>query len=385
MRLAWMSSDDCSRFQQSPTMTSPRKQKLTRAATLSDVGREAGVSAMAASAVLNSARTSSRIAPETRERIIQAAAKLHYRPNAAARALANRRMHTIGVAAVIEGGELNAYFLEVFNGILEMAARREQNTTVFTLHDWQQDAARLPSLCDGRIDGLILVAPTLSIEAAKVLPSHTPFVALHANVPLPNVINIETDEERGANEMVRYLVAQGHRRILHLAGEAGLVGAERRLRGYKRALTAARIKVDNSLIVKAGFSSESGRTAMRTWLKRHSGEPLPHAIFCVSDGAAIGCMEALAEVGLRVPDDISVAGFDDTLAARTTVPQLTTIRQPLRAMGNRAVEILLSNIQRQSDQSLPQEPSPVVFPVELVSRASVAAPPTVSRLVPALV
>jgi LacI family transcriptional regulator len=93
-------------------------------------------------------------------------------------------------------------------------------------------------------------------------------------------------------------------------------------------------------------------------------------------------MEALAEVGLRVPDDISVAGFDDTLAARTTVPQLTTVRQPLRAMGNRAVEALLSCIQRQNDQSLPAVPNPIVFPVDLVPRASVGAPPAVVRLVP---
>lgn len=363
-------------------MPTSKKPKSLRAATLSDVGREAGVSAMAASAVLNGARTSSRISPETRDRILQAAAKLQYRPNAAARALANRRMHTLGLAAVIEGGELNPYFLEVFNGILEACSRREQNTTVFTLHDWRRDAARLSGWCDGRIDGMILVAPTMTAETAKHLPTHTPFVALHANIAVANVVNIETDEERGAYEMVRHLIAQGHRRILHVSGDEGLVGAERRLRGYKRALVAAHIRVDSSLIIPASFSTESGRNAMRGWLKRHAGEPLPHAVFCVSDGVAIGCMEALAEVGLRVPDDISVAGFDDTLAARTTVPQLTTVRQPLRAMGNRAVEVLLSCIQRQNDQALPAPQNPVVFPVDLVPRASVGAPPAVRRIVP---
>jgi LacI family transcriptional regulator len=107
------------------------RKKPGRAATLADVGRAAGVSAMAASVVLNGARSSSRIAPETRARILTAAAKLRYRPNAAARALAERRMHTIGVAAVVDvGGELNHYFLEVFNGILEAATRHRQNTTV---------------------------------------------------------------------------------------------------------------------------------------------------------------------------------------------------------------------------------------------------------------
>jgi len=363
-------------------MASSKKLQPVRAATLADVGRAAGVSAMAASAVLNSARTSSRIAPETRERILQAAARLRYRPNAAARALANRRMDTLGVAAVIEGGELNHYFLEVFNGILEGAARHEQNTTVFTLHDWGRDPARLHAMCDGRIDGLILIAPTLRREDAKLLPEHTPFVALHANTALPSVVNIETDEERGALEIVRYLISEGHRRIMHVAGREGLIGAERRVRGYRRALAAARIPFDKSLLVPADFSEHGGRDALRAWLKRHAGELLPHAIFCANDGVAVGCMEALAEIGLRVPDDISVAGFDDTLAARSSVPQLTTVRQPLRAMGQRAAELLLARIAHQTGEGPPVPLDPVVFPVDLVPRASVAAPPAAKRVVP---
>ncbi len=337
---------------------------------------------MAASAVLNGARTSSRFAPETRERILQAAARLHYRPNAAARALANRRMNTLGVAAVIEGGELNHYFLEVFNGILEAAARRDQNTTVFTLHDWGRDPARLHQMCDGRIDGLILVAPTLRREAARLLPQHTPFVAVHANTALPSVVNVESDEERGAFEIVRYLIAQGHRRIVHVSGPAGLIGADRRVRGYRRALAGARIGFDESLLVRADFTANGGRDALRRWLKQHAGEPLPDAIFCVNDGVAIGCMESLAEVGLRVPDDISIAGFDDTLAARTTVPQLTTVRQPLRAMGQRAVEILLARIAHQNGEGPVVPLDPVVFPVDIVTRASVAVAHRTPRTIP---
>ncbi|MBK9991743.1 MAG: LacI family DNA-binding transcriptional regulator [Verrucomicrobia bacterium] len=360
-------------------MPSSKKAKSVRAATLSDVGREAGVSAMAASAVLNGARTSSRISPETRERIEEAALRLQYRPNAAARALANRRMDTIGVATVFESRELNPYFLEVFNGILETAALHEQNTTVF---DWQRGAAKLPGWCDGRIDGLILIAPTLTSEAAKVLPGHTPFVAIHANVELPNVVNIETDEERGAYEVVRFLISQGHKRILHVSGVAGLVGSDRRLRGYKRALASAHIGLDNALIIPAGFCSDDGYRAMRSWLQQHAGELLPHAVFCVSDGVATGCLEALSEVGLRVPDDISVAGFDDTLSARTTLPQLTTVRQPLRAMGNRAVEVLLDRIHRQNTGDKQLTEKSIVFPVALVTRASVGAPPAIKRVVP---
>jgi LacI family transcriptional regulator len=341
----------------------------------------AGVSAMAASAVLNSARTSSRISEETRERILKAAAKLHYRPNAAARALANRRMHTIGVAAVIDTGGINHYFMQVFNGILEAAARHEQNTTVFALHDWSRDATRLRGFCDGRIDGLILVAPLLQGEKTT-LPAHTPFVSIHANFSLPNVVNVESDEEPGAWEMVRHLVAQGHRRIMHLTGPAGLTGTERRIHGYRRALSSARIPFDPELLVPASFTEDAGRDAMRSWLKKHAGQPLPHAVFCANDAAAIGCLEALAEIGLRVPDDISLAGFDDTLAARTTLPQLTTVRQPLRAMGACAVDLLLARIAQQNGDGLTLSDKAVVFPTDLVPRSSVGPCPIVERLVP---
>lgn len=361
-------------------MSGSRKPKSNRAATLADVGRLAGVSAMAASTVLNGARSSSRISDETRVRITAAAAKLNYRPNATARALARRRMDTIGVAAVITGGELNHYFLEVFNGILAAAARLEQNTTVFSLHNWGPDAARLPGICDGRIDGLILVAPTLD-PATTALPPHTPFVSIHANTALPGVVNIESDEEEGAYAMVRFLLAQGHRRILHLAGPpGGLLGTERRLRGYRRALASVRVPFDPELVLSAGFDADHARAALRQWLRRHVGQPLPQAVFCANDNVAVGCMEVLAELGLRVPDDVSVAGFDDTLIARIAVPQLTSVRQPLRTMGGRAVELLLARL---GPAGAPP-PSSVVFPVDLVPRASVAAPPSVDRVAPSL-
>jgi LacI family transcriptional regulator len=363
-------------------MPSPKSQKQTRAATLADVGREAGVSAMAASTVLNGAHTSSRISKSTRKRILEAAARLAYRPNAAARALANRRMHTLGVATVIEGGDLNPYILEVLNGILDAAARHEQNTTIFALHDWSKDTARIHGFCDGRIDGLVLLAPTFAADKTA-LPTHTPFVSIHGNSPVPGIINIESDEEKGAMEIVRHLLDRGHRRIMHIAGPADQLGAQRRSRAYKRALTSSRIPYDADLVVQADYSVGGGRTAIRHWLRHHAGQPLPDAVFCANDGLAIGCIEALAEVGLRVPDDISVAGFDDTLAARTTVPQLTTVRQPLREMGARAVEVLLERITRPETPGAGAAGSPIVFPVKVIERASVAPPPRVMRLVPA--
>lgn len=363
-------------------MTQASGKRQIKPATLADVGRAAGVSAMAASTVLNGARTSSRIAPETRDRIVEAARKLRYRPNAAARALANRRMDTLGVAVVIEGGELNQYFLEVFNGVLEAASRHNQNTTVFTLHNWTEDAERLAKFCDGRIDGMVLLAPVFSKETAEHLPDHTPFVSVHANIASPGMINLESDEEAGACNLVRHFISRGHRRIMHLSGKRGLLGAERRIEGYRRALAEAGIAFDESLLLDAHYTGVGGRTAMRSWLARSRGSQLPEAIFCANDAIAMGCLEALAEAGIRVPEDVSVAGFDDTLGARTTVPQLTTVRQPLSAMGAKAVETLLEQINQPAGRSTPRVASPYIFHTELVLRASVGTPPTAPRMVP---
>jgi LacI family transcriptional regulator len=364
-------------------MANSSRSKRPRLATLADVGRAAGVSSMAASAVLNGARTSSRIADGTRKRILKAAAQLRYRPNAAARALVKRRMNTIGVVAAIGGGDLNVYAVEILMGILSAAAHAGQNTTVFTLPDWGHGTEQLRTWCDERTDGLILIAPTFTRSAAKSLPTHQPFVALHANVALPNIVNIETDEERGAFEAVRYLISLGHRRIMHISGDRGLVGPERRIKGYRGALAAEGIHFDPSLFVECHFGHQSGQTAMRAWMKRHAGKPMPEAVFCANDAIAAGCLEVFAEVGLRVPDDVSVVGFDDTLAARTTVPQLTTVRQPLRAMGSRAVEVLLKSIHADEGGTAAGSGESIVFPVELVIRESAAAPPPATRLVPA--
>lgn len=363
-------------------MTQGSAKRQSKPATLADVGRAAGVSAMAASTVLNGARTSSRIAPETRDRILEAARRLRYRPNAAARALASRRMDTLGVAAVIEGGELNLYFLEMLNGVLEAASRHNQNTTVFTLHNWSTDAARISKFCDGRIDGMILLAPLLSRETADHLPDHTPLVAVHANLATPGIINLESDEGEGACNVVRHMISRGHRRIMHLSGPRGLLGAERRVEGYKKALLEAGIPFDESLVLEAHYNAPGGRQAIRGWLGRSRGSQLPEAVFCANDAIAMGCIEGLAESGIRVPEDVSVAGFDDTLGARTTVPQLTTVRQPLRAMGAKAVEILLEQISNPAVRSAQRPAAPFVFPTELVIRNSVGTPPNVPRLVP---
>jgi LacI family transcriptional regulator len=351
---------------------SPKPRSQQKAATLADVGREAGVSAMAASAALNGARTTTKVSEETRLRVLQAAERLRYRPDETARALTHRRMNTIGVVATLLGSEPNLYFLELFNGVLRGAAAAGQNTTVFTLDGWDDAAQRIARFCDGRIDGLILVAPMMQEDPSTWLPAHTPVVSIHANHTIAGVVNHESDEEAGAFDAVSRLIQLGHRHILHVGGPAGSTGADRRLQGYRRAHEAAGIPLPSEPVVRDAYTFEAGRGAMESWLQRHRGEELPQAVFAASDAIALGCIDALAARSLRVPDQISVVGFDDTLLARTS--RLATVRQPLQQLGRQAAETLLSRIEARHDSAPPPECRNVVLPTELVPGATLAAP-----------
>lgn len=357
------------------------------APTLQDVAREAGVSAMTVSVVLNGARSATRVSDATRSRIHEAAARLRYRPNAVARGLSRRRMDAIGVVALIDGGELNLYFLEVLNGILEGAAANHQNTTIYSVEQWSDIQSHPARYCDGRADGLIFIAPTLTPEAAEAIRQrHMPFVLIHSATELPGLWNLTVDNQRGAYAAVSHLLQQGHRRILHFPGTKGVHDTEERRIGYQRALEDAGVPLDPALIVPGTYSVWSGRERMVRVLTEGLYDPAPPtALFCGSDAIAAGALEALAEQGVRVPEDLSVVGFDDTLMARMTAPPLTTVRQPFRQIGRHAVERLLPLISsggsadpagsESAPSATPAELSPPVFDVELVVRSSVGQPP----------
>lgn len=354
----------------------PEDRKANRPATLAQVGKAAGVSVMAVSSVLNGARSSARISAATRERILEAAAKLNYRPNAAARALLRNKMDAIGVAAVVDSGVLNYYFLDVLGGVLEAALRYSQNVTVFTLRDWNTEAHKIANFCDGRIDGLILLAPVIDNPGAIYFPNHVPLVSLHANTALPGVHDIESDEREASKEMTAALIGLGHRRILHLSGPAWSKGARLRVEGYLEALAEADIPRDDSLIVQAGYTEHEGREAIFRWMANHTGEVLPSAVFCCNDACAVGCTGGLAEKGIRVPLDVSVAGFDDTLASRTSIPQISTVKQPLVEMASLAVELLMQPELRERQES------PILLKNRIVLRQSTAKPHATKLLVP---
>ncbi len=354
------------------------RQQPKATVTLRDVAARAGVNATTVSVVLNGNRSGTRVSAATRERILAVAGELGYRPNIVARGMKHRRMNSLGVVDVMHGKGLNLYFLEVLNGILEKAAQYDQNTTVFTVSDWEADEEKIVQFCDGRVDGLIFIGPMFRPEFAETLYARLPFVALHSNKTLPVAISLEIDDEQGGYLATRHLAQLGHRRIAHFAGPANLSGAVHRRQGYERALAEFGIAPNDALILTGTFNSISGRESMEQLLQLPE---LPTAVFCANDHVAFGAMELLAERGLSVPDDISVVGFDDSLMARMTHPPLTTVCQPFRLLGEHAVELLLEQIgdtgnapqsvaERLSADAVVRE----VFPVELIVRASTAPP-----------
>jgi LacI family transcriptional regulator len=340
-------------------------------ATLADVAREAEVSVMAASVVLNGAKSATRTSAETRARVIAAAERLNYRANATARALANGRANAVGIVASHWKEDANLYFMEVFGGIIEIATTSQQTASVFMLRGWEEAQRRIPEVCDGRIDGLILVAPYLGMDAATWMP-HIPCVSLHSECAIDGVVNLEPDEEAGSFEAVSQMLAMGHRRILHVGGPAGLLGAERRLAGYRRAHAAAGLAPADHHVVHSPYNAAGGRDALLDWLRRHPGAPMPEAVFCGNDAIALGCIQAISEQGLRVPEDVSVVGFDDIWFARAA--RLTTVRQPLHAMGKRAMEVLMELVDAKRARGPWQGPGNVVLPTEFVQRATLTPP-----------
>lgn len=354
-------------------MNEPKRgRRKSEAATLADVGREAGVSEMAASAVLNRPNTSARVSAETRERVLAAAARLRYRPNATARALSHQRMNTVGVVATLLGREPNLYFLEIFTGAIQAATAAGQTTTVFTLNEWYEAKERIPAFCDGRIDGLIILGPMLEADAATWMPTHTPLVSIHANKALPGIPNLESSDEAGALQMVQHLLQLGHRRILHVGGPVGSTGADRRVDGYLRAHALAELAPLSEHIVRTDFSYEGGRRAMEAWLQQHRGELLPEAVFGGNDAIALGCIDTLRARGLHVPVDLSVVGFDNTVLARTA--RLATVRQPLLELGQRAVQTLVARIEARRSGIPDEAAETIVLPTEIVPGLTLAAP-----------
>ena len=339
------------------------RRRTVPATTIHDVAARAGVSVATVSRVLNG---KSVVREETQRQVLEAARTLAYVPNVAARSLSSRRSQTLGIVLPDVHGE---FFSEVIRGI-DLAARQEgYHILVSGSHSDIGEMLAVLGAVRGRVDGLVVMAPDAPPASLhESLPPDLPLVLLGSGDPARDTIAV--DNYGGARAMMRHLLELGHRRIAFVQGPRKNADAKERLRGYRDGLRDAARRAGEEPGARreldGDFTEEAGAAAAGAAL---ATVPRPTALFAANDSMAVGALSALAAAGVAVPEEMSVAGFDDIPIARYVTPPLTTLRVDVAELGRRALGLLLDAI-RQPSSSAPRRETIAAI---LVARASTRA------------
>jgi LacI family transcriptional regulator len=335
-------------------------------ATISDVARAAGVSAMTVSRVINGAGN---VKPTTLAAVDAAIARLNYAPNPAARSLAGARPARIGL---LYSNPSAAYLSELLVGVLEQASFSHVQLLVEKCIAGS-DAVRVARnlIADG-IDGILLPPPLCDLQPlVDLLMDHDmPFVVVASGRPADGVSAVGIDDFAAAHAMTVHLLSLGHVRVGFITGNPDQTASACRLQGYETALQEQGIKPDPELIAPSLFTYRSGLDAAERLLRM---EYPPTAIFASNDDMAAATVAAAHSHGLAVPGDLSVCGFDDTAMATTIWPELTTVRQPIGEMSRAALDLLVRKVKAQRTGAA-QPGGHQRLPYTLVRRQSDAAP-----------
>lgn len=339
-------------------------------ATIRDVARACGVSPMTVSYVLNN--KAGQVSERTRLRVMKAIRELDYRPTALERSPETRTNMTVGVVAGITGNSLMnvGYHTRIFQNILVAAEAEQHNVLVFPNTLLHQDTSRaIRVYCDGRCDGLIIVAPSLNNPLIAVLKERGfPFVVISNLGDDPTVTCVDIDNRKEAAHAVAYLYTQGHRRIEMLRGPDFVPSARQRWEGFYHAMIAFGLPVEPVPEWDGSFWHDDVYWQALE-IARRPANTRPTALFCWNDGWALRALQAMHDAGVKVPEEMSLIGIDDDTGSDESTPPLTTFRQPYEAISRNAVRLLLEHVK---DTSLP--PKSLLLPAELVVRSS-AAPP----------
>jgi DNA-binding LacI/PurR family transcriptional regulator len=329
--------------------------------TIYDVARLAGVSTATVSRALNG---TGQIAPATLATINAAVERLGYHPNTAARSLVTRSSQTI---ALLLPDIANQFYAALVSAIQERLLATGHTMLLCTTEgDPSREYQYLGLLRAKQVDGVLVDGLLLPPDQiAQFVRDGLPIVCLDRDVDSTSVPLVQVDNRRGARRATEHLLELGHRRIGHITGSPELRISDQRVEGYRDGLAWAGIELDPALLEEGRFSEEGGFAAMGALLDRSDLT----AVFAANDLSAIGAMAAAAERGLRVPDDVSVVGFDDLRLSRYTTPPLTTVRQPAAEIAERATQLLLDLA-----AGVAVEQRLHVLPPELIVRGSTARP-----------
>ncbi len=331
--------------------------------TIRSVADAAGVSMSTVSNVLSGRHE--QMAVETRERVLAAIEQLNFQPNHVARSLATKRTATIGL---IMGDVTNSLYPPVTVGAEEACRQAGYGLLLATAEDSASERRSVELMQAKRVDALVLFAISyFDVESNHLSAAQSagmPVVAINRFLPEDTPLSaVWFDHQAGGELATRHLADLGHRRIAHIAGPANRMTGIQRRQGYEAALTAAGIRIHPSLIAEGDYSFASGERAMLTlWQER------PTAVFVAGDVMALGAMRALARLGVRVPDEISLVAFGNPDCVRYATPAITTIDLPVATAGRVAVELALRRMQR------PEEKEVRLLETSLLVRETTAPP-----------
>ncbi len=332
-----------------------------RAVTLDHVARAAGVSRATASRVVNG---NTRGAADVRKAVERAVDRLGYIPNPAARSLVTRRSDSIGLVIAEPAGRLfeDPYFPRLLRAVgAELGARELQ--LVLLMPQSRQDESRIERyLAAGHVDGVLLASLHSDDPLPSQLSAHGVPVVVGGRPPRGAAVSyVDVDNVQGARSAVEHLVAGGRRQIATVGGPLDMAAGIDRLAGFREAIRAAGLEPDPELEATADFTADGAEAAAARLLHERPGID---AVFVASDLMAVGVLRALRAAGRRVPEDVALCGFDDSIAP-TLDPPLTSVRQPIEEMGREMVRLLIDRVSQPS--AIPRR---VILETRLVVRQS---------------
>lgn len=307
--------------------------------TIKDIAKIANVSHTTVSRALNN---SSFIKLDTRRRILSIAEELNYVPNYNAKSLVMKKSYTIGLFfTTISDGTSSSFFKEVINGVVESL---DENYSLFIRGlDTYKDFS---TINPAKFDGIILMSQGNIDDAFidHVIEKKIPIVVLNREIDNPHIINILSADRKGVEAAVTYLIESGHTDIACIEGREGFKSTDERRLGYLDALEHNHLEVRKEFIVPGKYTMKSGYKAMQELLQLPTK---PTAVFCSNDDMAIGAMNAIAEAGLKIPEDISIVGFDSIGYSEYTTPRLTSVKRMIEDISRLSAQKLLAIVNKE--------------------------------------